>query len=176
MDLRHLPEPELKKRYLDLKEPFAARNKKERATRAANLMILMKAGVPIATGTDAGNIGTLHVSSYFEEQRQMYQAGMTNAQILQASTINGAKAVGKAGEFGSIAVGKRADLLILNKNPLTDIANIKTSDVVINKGMIMPHSLVPPSPAELAQQQLNCLLYTSPSPRDRTRSRMPSSA
>ena len=38
---------------------------------------------------------------------------------------------------------------------MTDIANIKALDLVINKGMIMPHSLVPPSPAELAQQQLN---------------------
>ncbi len=128
MDIRHLPEPALKKQYLDLTDSFVERNKKGAAIMAANLMILMKAGIPIATGTDAGNIGTLHVSSYFEELRQMYKAGMTNEQILQACTINGAKAVGKESEFGSVAVGKRADLLILNKNPLTDIEHIKALD------------------------------------------------
>ena len=50
---------------------------------------------------------------------------MSNAQILKASTINGAKAVGKETEFGSIEIGKRADLLLLNENPLTDLNNLK---------------------------------------------------
>ena len=117
--------------------------------------MLVAAGIPIVTGTDAGNIGTLHVSSYFEELRTMKQAGMSNVQILQASTINGAKAVGKATEFGSISEGKRADLLILNQNPLEDIANIKTLDLVINKGNIIDQPLVTNSPEQLAQQQLN---------------------
>lgn len=155
MDIRHLPEPALKKEYLDLADSFAGRNKKGAAIMAGNLMILIKAGIPIATGTDAGNIGTLHVSSYFEELRQMYKAGMTNAQILQSSTINGAKAVGKSDEFGSIAVGKRADLLVLNKNPLTDIENIKALDIIINKGTLLELPLVTPTPEELVQQQLN---------------------
>lgn len=155
MDFRHLPEPELIKQYLDLKDSFVARNKKEGAIMAANLMALVKAEIPIATGTDAGNIGTLHVSSYFEELRRMKRAGMTNAQILKASTINGAKAVGKAVDFGSIAVGKRADLLILNQNPLINIENVKTLDVVINKGAVINLPLVTPTPEELVQQQLN---------------------
>lgn len=155
MDIRHLPEPALKNRYLALKDRFVERNQKADAIMAKNLMALIKADIPIATGTDAGNIGTLHVSSYFEELRWMKKAGMTNAQILKASTINGAKAVGKAAEFGSIAIGKRADLLILNQNPLTDIANVKDLDLVINKGYIVNDSLVQNTPEQLAQQQLN---------------------
>ena len=155
MDIRHLPEPTLKKRYLELKDRFDESNQKADAIMAKNLMALIEGGIPIATGTDAGNIGTLHVSSYFEELRWMKKAGMTNAQILKASTINGAKAVGKAAEFGSITVGKRADLLMLNQNPLTDIANIKDLDLVINKGHIIEERLVENSPEQLAQQQLN---------------------
>ncbi len=155
MDIRHLSEPALKNRYLDLADLLIQSDLKADAIMAKNLRALIKAGIPIATGTDAGNIGTLHVSSYFEELRWMKKAGMTNAQILKASTINGAKAVGKAAEFGSIEVGKRADLLILNQNPLTDIANIKDLDLVINKGYIIDKPLVQNSPAQLAQQQLN---------------------
>ena len=60
------------------------------------------AGVIIATGTDAGNIGTQHVSSYFDELRAMQHAGMNTWSLLQSSTINGAKAIGRQNEFGSI--------------------------------------------------------------------------
>jgi len=74
---------------------------------------------------------------------------------LKASTINGAKALGQAAEFGDITVGKRADLLILDKNPLTDIEHIKTLEQVINKGAILPLPIVIPTPEELVQQQLN---------------------
>lgn len=155
MDIRHLPEPDLKNRYLDLADLLKRRDEKADDIMAENLMKLINADIPIATGTDAGNIGTMHVSSYFEELRWMKKAGMSNAQILAASTINGAKAVGKSAEFGSITVGKRADLLILNQNPLEDIAHLKDIEVVMNKGTIIEKTLVLNSPAQLVQQQLN---------------------
>ena len=46
-------------------------------------------------------------------------------QLLQASTINGARAVGKEAEFGSVAKGKRADLLLLTKNPLDNLQQLE---------------------------------------------------
>ena len=88
MDIRHLPEPALKNRYLDLADLLKRSDQKADAIMAENLMKLINANIPIATGTDAGNIGTMHVSSYFEELRWMKKAGMSNAQILKASTIN----------------------------------------------------------------------------------------
>ena len=122
----------------------------------ANLKLLIDAGVTIATGTDAGNIGTQHASSYYEELKAMKQAGMSNWQILEASTINGAKAVGEEKQWGSIAKDKLANMLLLEKNPLDDIANLLTIEWVINKGFPMkPSSFVQHTPTILAQQQLN---------------------
>jgi len=121
-----------------------------------NLKLLIDGGVTIATGTDAGNIGTQHASSYYEELKAMKLAGMSNWQLLEASTINGAKAVGEEKQWGSITKDKLANMLVLAKNPLDDIANWQTIDWVINKGVpLKPSSFIHNTPAMLAQQQLN---------------------
>ena len=130
-------------------------SRKEDELRMANLKKLLDGGVTIATGTDAGNIGTQHVSSYYDELKTMQLSGMNAWQLLQASTINGAKAVGKEAEFGSVKKGKRADLLLLSKNPLDSIANWQSIEWVINKGVTArPDSVRKPTAEELADQQL----------------------
>ncbi len=53
----------------------------------------------------------------------LQQGGMTNLEALQAATINGANYIGVGKDIGSLKVGKLADLLVLNKNPLDDIQN-----------------------------------------------------
>jgi hypothetical protein len=129
--------------------------KKEDSIRGINLKRLVDAGVIIATGTDAGNIGTQHVSSYYDELAAMQVSGMNTWSLLQASTINGAKAVGKEKEFGAVKKGLRADLLLLKKNPVEDFRNWQSIDWVINRGVaIKPDSVWQPSPQELADQQL----------------------
>ena len=121
-----------------------------------NLKKLVDAGVVIATGTDAGNIGTQHASSYFEELKAMQKAGMNNWQLLEASTINGAKALGQENEWGSIAKNKLANMLVLSANPLDDLSNWRKIDWVINKGVpVLPGSLIIATPEMLVQQQLN---------------------
>ena len=121
-----------------------------------NLKKLVDAGVIIATGTDAGNIGTQHAGSYFDELRTMQAAGMNSWQLLQASTINGAKAVGKENEWGSISKNKWANMLVLSANPLDDLNNWRKIELVINKGVpFKPSVFVESTPAMLAQQQLN---------------------
>jgi hypothetical protein len=114
------------------------------------------AGVAIASGTDAGNIGTLHATSYFKELKMMQVSGMSNWQIIQASTLNGAKALGKDNEFGSINRDKRADLVLLDANPIDSLENLQKISLVINKGhVIMPDTLVKASPVFLVQKQVN---------------------
>ena len=121
-----------------------------------NLKKLVNAGVVIATGTDAGNIGTQHASSYFEELKAMQMAGMNNWQLLEASTINGAKALGQENEWGSIANNKLANMLVLSANPLDNLSNWRKIDWVINKGVPqLPASLITATPEMLVQQQLN---------------------
>ncbi|MBI1343537.1 MAG: amidohydrolase family protein [Terrimonas sp.] len=133
-----------------------AREKKADSIMQVNLKLLVDAGVVIAAGTDAGNIGTQHASSFFLELEAMQAAGMNNWQLLEAATINGAKAIGEENDWGSIAKNKLANMLILDASPLEDLANWQKIDWVINKGYAFPpSSFVKNKPEMLAQEQLN---------------------
>ncbi len=135
---------------------YAARQKTMDSITAVNLMKLVNGGVIIATGTDAGNTGTQHVSSYFIELDAMKAAGMNNWQILQASTINAAEAVGTSKTRGSISAGKTADMILLAGNPVDSLsALLKPELVILNGRLIRPDTLVKHTPEMLAQQQLN---------------------
>lgn len=132
------------------------RNAVNDSIRRANLKMLSDRGVLIATGTDAGNIGTLHASSYYHEIDNMKLAGLSNAAILKASTINAARAIGKEHLIGSIEKGKQADLLLLNSDPLESLDALKDLALVIQHGHVMELSDIhKESPENLVQQQLN---------------------
>lgn len=91
-----------------------------------NLKTLSDAGVTIAMGTDTGtNLGQWQ--GYFEhvEVEMMVKAGMTPMQSLVAATGGAARAMKLDQELGTIQRGKRADLLVLNANPLSDIRNTR---------------------------------------------------
>ncbi len=153
-----LPDTAIANRYIrSLAKPGPhAFQKKMDSILAVNLKKLLDAGITIATGTDAGNTGTQHVSSYFIELQAMRDAGFNNWQLLQSSTINAAKAAGLQDSLGSIAKGKRANMVLLTANPLDSLANWRMVDKVINKGVVFrPDSLQNWSAEELVQQQLN---------------------
>jgi imidazolonepropionase-like amidohydrolase len=140
-----------------LKDPAQHKKQaKDDSIMAVNLKKLVDGGVIIASGTDAGNTGTQHASSYFAELEAMQKAGLTMWQLLEASTVNGAIAIGQEKEWGSITPGKKANLLLLNKNPLDSLANWRSIEWIINKGsVIKPASLITPTAVQLVQQQLN---------------------
>src|SRR6266702_6528670 len=101
---------------------------------------LEDAGVTIAAGTDAGNIGTIHGPALFREFQLMKEAGLTPMQILQCATANAAKLFGgeTGAHIGKIENGCFADLVILNSNPLEDIAHASDIDIVIKNGPVHP--------------------------------------
>ena len=105
-----------------------------------NLKRLEDAGVTIAAGTDAGNIGTIHGPALFREFQLMKEAGLTPMQILQCTTANAAKLFGgdTGAHIGQIAPGYFADLVILNSNPVDDIAHASDIDRVIKNGVAYP--------------------------------------
>jgi imidazolonepropionase-like amidohydrolase len=109
-----------------------------------NLKTLQDAGVTIATGTDAGNIGTIHGPAIFREFQLMKQAGLTPLQILQCTTANAAKTFGgdTGAKIGSLQNGSFADLVILKSNPLDDIAHASDIDVVIKNGVVYPAATI----------------------------------
>jgi imidazolonepropionase-like amidohydrolase len=103
-----------------------------------NLKTLEDAGITIATGTDAGNIGTIHGPAIFREFQLMKQAGLTPMQILQCTTANAAKVFGgeTGAKIGALQPGNFADLVILKSNPLDDIKNASDIDSVVKNGVI----------------------------------------
>lgn len=158
LDMKHLQDTTLSNRYKAASSTpeRIASDRTHKSNMMANLKKLSDAGVIIATGTDAGNIGTLHASSYLPEIKAMQASGMSNWQILQASTINGAKVLDREREFGSIAKGKLANMVLLDADPITAIENITQINLVINKGAVIdPDTLIKETPENLVQRQLN---------------------
>ena len=66
----------------------------------------------------------------------LHQGGMTNMQALRAATLNGAEYIGAGNEIGSLKVGKLADLIVLEKNPLDDIKNTETVKYTMVNGRL----------------------------------------
>ncbi len=93
---------------------------------------LHKAGVPIVVGTDQGVPGF----SVYHEIELYVQAGFTTMEALQAATIVPARAMKVDADSGSIEVGKRADLDVLDANPLDDIHNVRTVRQVLANGVL----------------------------------------
>jgi imidazolonepropionase-like amidohydrolase len=92
------------------------------------------AGVPTMAGTDATAPNVFPGSSLHEDLYYLVQAGLTPLQALQAATIRPAEFLGRTAEQGSVAAGKRADLVLLNASPLDDIRNTQKIDAVILNG------------------------------------------
>ena len=111
--------------------PATARAKVELDQGLRNLKLLSDGGVMIAMGTDSGT-GTGRWQGYFEhvEMELMVKAGMTPMQSLVAATGNAARVMKIDSEIGTLQPGKRADLVVLNADPLADIRNTRAIDSV----------------------------------------------
>lgn len=155
-DIQHLEEKSLFEGERKWKKEMESVYRKRDSVMQVNLQRLHQAGVNIATGTDAGNSGTFHASSYYAELAAMKTAGFSNVELLKMSTINAAKTLGKEDQYGSLEVNKKADILVLNQNPLEDVQHLLDMDYMVHKGQLIdPDTIIQNKPAHLAQQQLN---------------------
>jgi imidazolonepropionase-like amidohydrolase len=93
-----------------------------------------RAGVRLLLGTDAMNTGTIPGVSAHDEMQLMVDAGLTPYEVLKAATANGAEFLGIGEPSGRIAVGYRADLILLEANPLEPIANTRRIAGVMLRG------------------------------------------
>lgn len=93
-------------------------------------------GIQIALGTDAGTPFNYHSNTAYEMEL-LSKLNIPNTDILKIATINSAKCVGVEKDYGSIEVGKQADLVCLNENPLENISNVRKINRVIQSGKIV---------------------------------------
>ena len=95
-----------------------------------------KAGVKVAVGTAAGTPLDFPGASTHREMELLVQAGFSPAEALEAATRNAAAALGhdKEGQLGTVQVGRRADLLLLDADPLADIHNTTRISEVFRGG------------------------------------------
>ncbi len=105
-----------------------------RPTEFLNLRRLYAAGIRIAAGSDAGNIGTLHGPALHREMELMVEAGMRPLDVLVAATQNAAAVMGRSGDVGTLEKGKAADLVLLDADPSLDIRNTRKIFRVMQAG------------------------------------------
>ena len=104
---------------------------------ARNLKRLSDAGMTITVGTDGNTAWAPHV-----EMEDMVSSGMTPTQVIVSATRNGAAFL-RMNDTGTIAVGKNADLLVLDANPLDDIRNTRKISAVYLQGVAVNRTAAP---------------------------------
>ena len=114
----------------------AARAGHERRTRRLGLIQRMHAaGVPLLAGTDApAGYDLVPGSSIHRELELFVQAGLSPLAALQTATLNPAVYFGRTADWGTVAPGKIADLVVLTANPLVNISNTRRIAAVISDG------------------------------------------
>ncbi|WP_376695533.1 amidohydrolase family protein [Wenzhouxiangella sp. EGI_FJ10305] len=103
-----------------------------------NLLRVFEAGVPIVTSTDAGNPLTLHGPSIYAEMEAMQSAGISQGDIIRMSTRNGAAAMGRLDDFGTLEAGKLADLIVLEDDPSKSAEAFRSITHVMRAGALAP--------------------------------------
>lgn len=111
-----------------------------RAVMFGNLRRVHEAGGTVATATDAGNPLTLHGPSIYSEMEAMQEAEISPPDIVVMSTRNGARAMGRLDDFGTLEAGKIADLIVLEANPNEDVAAFRTLTHVMRAGVLREQS------------------------------------
>lgn len=96
-----------------------------------------EAGVPILPGTDANVPGVAPGSALHDEFAALSRAGLPNQYILESATRRTAEFLRVSEDRGTIEAGKRADLVLLDADPLADIANTRRIAAVIVGGRVL---------------------------------------
>jgi imidazolonepropionase-like amidohydrolase len=143
-ELAYAP-PQIRQRWANQARSAQSNTTPEAARREIDLRNkILKAmsdnGVAILLGTDAPQAYSVPGFSLQREMETMVAAGMTPFQVLQSGSINVARYYKTDNETGTIAVGRRADLLLVDGNPLQDIRNMARKSGVMVRGRWLPWS------------------------------------
>lgn len=102
-----------------------------------NLRRFVQAGGRVALGNDAGYLPGLEFGMPMQELRWMETAGMTPMQIIIAATGDAAEVCHRAGALGTLKVGKLADILVVEGDPLQDLGALENVQIVVHSGAVI---------------------------------------
>ncbi|NMP14795.1 amidohydrolase family protein [Thalassotalea sp. Y01] len=122
------------KRWLNASDDMAAHNRKTLNFLISITKKLHQSGVSLLVGSDSGVLLSPHGIATHNEMQLLQQAGLTSYEVLQAATINPAKALNMANEIGTIAPKYRADFIYSKSNPIEDLSVLQEPDAVVKSG------------------------------------------
>lgn len=94
-----------------------------------------RAGVAISAGTDGDTPAGAPYPGLFDELDLLVgKAGFTPAEAIRSATLIGAKSMGQSSDMGTIAAGKLANMAVLSRDPLADIANMRSVELTVKRG------------------------------------------
>ena len=98
--------------------------------------MMKQAGVKMMAGSDSANVAiwTIPGISLHQEFRELAAAGLSPLEILQMTTLNGAQFLKREATMGTVEKGKNGDLVLLDANPIADVANLDKIYAVVLKG------------------------------------------
>jgi imidazolonepropionase-like amidohydrolase len=102
-----------------------------------NVKRLFDAGIMLVAGTDAPYPGVFLGEGIHRELELLVEAGLTPLQALTAATKNAATLMDSEDEWGTLEVGKRADILVVSGNPAINVGDTRNVDNVIQRGHII---------------------------------------
>jgi imidazolonepropionase-like amidohydrolase len=154
-EMRYVPADVLKT-WIDQKNGMtqkvsAADRQKFLVLRRKIMKALLDGGVPFALGSDAPQWWNVPGFSAHRELKSLVMAGFTPFQALQTGTVNPARCFGTSASTGTVARGMRADLILLDANPLTDIANTTRIAGVMLNGRWMSRQEIDKRLAQIAE-------------------------
>ena len=97
---------------------------------------LHRAGAHLLAGTDSGINVTQPGSSLHDELAELAASGLTVPEVLRTATTNAAEFLGAVGDIGMVAPGARADLVVVESNPLVDLSALRTPPTVVLRGKL----------------------------------------
>ena len=145
-ELRYLPE--FYRRMVVDHNPYLARSNEDFVQRLRQIVAFNRelvrafaaAGIPVLSGTDSPVPGLVPGFALHDELEALAGAGMSNRQVLEGTTRLACQWLGVAEDRGTVETGKRADLLLLDADPLANVANTRKIAAVVLGGRYLPHA------------------------------------